>query len=796
MEYIFNQINEYILIAKLNGEIVFANDKFLEKLAYKKEQLFKLNIKDIAIQSIYNINNISMKDKSINKKLEFLTSDKKIITLDSYISIDKFKNNSCVFILSKDIEKYPYTKKDLELLLDNIEIATFIKDNKGKYIYASNHIKNMFYKSKEDIIGKYDYEIWPEEVANSFIQSDKAIIHKKVGKLYEETLNVYKSHKYYETYKVPIYDENNDLKYIIGSSRDIYLQKIVRDGIYKNYNQVILENDKEDKDMYTLLNNISNNIVNYVNGNGLSLFINDKNNQQLVPYIKLKGAQNRLKTVDTIPLTKEIEKEIIDGKVLHGFKSIEKVKIQNNTYNIDLDTGDASYISIYPMKLRNELIGILSISYSEGNEPKYNQDDFFYEISDKLAMLIKNYELSNKLKLENQKRKESEEELALYLSISVDLKAIINEDGYIEKVNNAWTNLLGWSEEELLSKHFISLVHQEDSILLNALNKLSYMTGKTENLTIRYLCKNGEYIWLEISLKYIKDRNIYLITGKDITKRKNIEKEKKKLEEAVQLESIRNEFFANISHEFKTPLNIILGTIQLIERNIELDNITQENNTRYTKTLKQNSYRLLRLVNNLIDISRIDIGYYKLQLSNNNIIKIIEDITLSVAEYVQDKNINLLFDTEVEEVILACDPDKIERVILNLLSNSIKYTDNGGNIYVYLKKVDNQVIVSVKDSGVGIPKDKLNLIFERFGQANNILSRRCEGSGIGLSLVKSIIEMHGGNISVVSELGKGSEFIFNLPINILEEENVIVDCDNSDYHIEKCNIEFSDIYNI
>lgn len=794
MEYIFNQINEYILIAKLNGEIVFANDKFLERLAYKKEQLLKLSIKDIAIQSIYNINNISMKDKSINKKLEFLTSDKKIITLDSYISIDKFKNNSCLFILSKDIEKYPYTKKDLEILLDNIEIATFIKDNRGKYIYASNHIKNMFSKSKEEIIGKYDYEIWPEEVSNSFIESDKAIIHKKVGKLYEETLNVDKSYKCYETYKFPIYDENNDLKYIIGASRDIYLQKIVRDSIYKNYTQVILENDNED--MYKLLNNISNNIINYVNGNGLSLLIHDKNNKQLVPYIKLKDAENRLNKVDNMPLTEEVEKAIMDGKVLHGFKSIDKVKKQNVTYKLDLDTGDASYISIYPMKLRNELIGILAISYSKGNEPRYNQDEFFYEIADKLAMLIKNYELSNKLKLENQKRKQSEEELELYLSISVDLKATIDENGCIKKVNSAWTSLLGWSEKELLSKHFISLVHEDDIILLNALSKLSYMMGKTENLTIRYLCKNGEYIWLEISLKYIKDRNIYLITGKDVTKRKNIEKEKKQLEEAIQLESIRNEFFANISHEFKTPLNIILGTIQLIERNIELDNITQENNTRYAKTLKQNSYRLLRLVNNLIDISRIDIGYYKLQLSNNNIIKIIEDITLSVAEYVQDKNINLLFDTEVEEVILACDPDKIERVILNLLSNSIKYTDNGGNIYVYLKKVDNQVIVSVKDSGVGIPKDKLNLIFERFGQANNILSRRCEGSGIGLSLVKSIIEMHGGNISVVSELGKGSEFIFNLPINILEEENVIVDCDSSDYHIEKCNIEFSDIYNI
>ena len=523
MEYIFNQINEYILIAKLNGEIVFANDKFLERLAYKKEQLLKLSIKDIAIQSIYNINNISMKDKSINKKLEFLTSDKKIITLDSYISIDKFKNNSCLFILSKDIEKYPYTKKDLEILLDNIEISTFIKDNRGKYIYASNHIKNMFSKSKEEIIGKYDYEIWPEEVSNSFIESDKAIIHKKVGKLYEETLNVDKSYKCYETYKFPIYDENNDLKYIIGASRDIYLQKIVRDSIYKNYTQVILENDNED--MYKLLNNISNNIINYVNGNGLSLLIHDKNNKQLVPYIKLKDAENRLNKVDNMPLTEEVEKAIMDGKVLHGFKSIDKVKKQNVTYKLDLDTGDASYISIYPMKLRNELIGILAISYSKGNEPRYNQDEFFYEIADKLAMLIKNYELSNKLKLENQKRKQSEEELELYLSISVDLKATIDENGCIKKVNSAWTSLLGWSEKELLSKHFISLVHEDDIILLNALSKLSYMMGKTENLTIRYLCKNGEYIWLEISLKYIKDRNIYLITGKDVTKRKNIEKE-------------------------------------------------------------------------------------------------------------------------------------------------------------------------------------------------------------------------------------------------------------------------------
>ena len=332
--------------------------------------------------------------------------------------------------------------------------------------------------------------------------------------------------------------------------------------------------------------------------------------------------------------------------------------------------------------------------------------------------------------------------------------------------------------------------------ILEFLYDPNYIVEEIKYLTIRLLCKDNTYKWIELSLKYVKDKNVFMSTGIDVTSRKEVEVEKKKLEEAIHLESIRNEFFGNISHEFKTPLNIILGIVQLIDKNIELDNITKENLIRHVDIMKQNSYRLLRLVNNLIDISRIDIGYYNLQPSNYNIVKVIEDITLSIAEYVKHKKINLIFNTDVEEITLACDPDKIERVMLNLLSNAIKYTDDNGDIYVSLNKVNEDVVVSVKDSGVGIPNDKLELIFDRFGQANDILSRRCEGSGIGLSIVKSIVEMHGGKIEVFSEIGKGSEFVFNIPIKILEEENVILTCDNKDYHVEKCNIEFSDIYSI
>ena len=133
--------------------------------------------------------------------------------------------------------------------------------------------------------------------------------------------------------------------------------------------------------------------------------------------------------------------------------------------------------------------------------------------------------------------------------------------------------------------------------------------------------------------------------------------------------------------------------------------------------------------------------------------------------------------------------------MLNLLSNAIKYTKENGYIKVEINTTKSDVIVSVKDSGVGIPKDKLDIIFDRFGQVNASFNRKNEGSGIGLSIVKNLIEMHGGYIDVKSEIEKGSDFIFTIPIKIREENNYKKsDLDRKYKHVERCDIEFSDIY--
>lgn len=800
MEILLEKVDEYILIVDYNGKIIFANGKFLKKFGYKKNELCNININEVIANEYLEIDKISDYKNGVSKELEIITKNSEKIKLESNIFIDEFKSKRSLFIVSKGINESNLTKEHIELLLDNIYTGAFIKDASGKYLYFSKHLSEFFGKSRDEIIGKCDEDIFPSNIVETFKETDKIVIESKVGKLYEDKINIFGKKVTYETYKLPIYDGNNNLKYIVGSCKDTSLQNIAKDEIFKHYSKAIVINADESQDsLYKLLNRISNSIIEHSNAQGLAINLYDKDNLELKPYITLKNAAKTLGRVNKIRISKNEEKAILDGKTYRGFKGINKIRTKTDIEEIDVDIdaiNGLEYLCIYPMIVRNELIGVLSMSYSKEDAPKYNQDTLFEEIAYKIAMLIKNYRLSQELKLENQKRKESEEELSLYLDVSVDLKATLNIHGCIIKANDSWEKVLGWSKAEIKAMHYSDLIHPDDISILEYLYDSNYIVEEIKYLTIRLLCKDNTYKWIELSLKYVKDKNVFMSTGIDVTSRKEVEVEKKKLEEAIHLESIRNEFFGNISHEFKTPLNIILGIVQLIDKNIELDNITKENLIRHVDIMKQNSYRLLRLVNNLIDISRIDIGYYNLQPSNYNIVKVIEDITLSIAEYVKHKKINLIFNTDVEEITLACDPDKIERVMLNLLSNAIKYTDDNGDIYVSLNKVNEDVVVSVKDSGVGIPNDKLELIFDRFGQANDILSRRCEGSGIGLSIVKSIVEMHGGKIDVFSEIGKGSEFVFNIPIKILEEENVILTCDNKDYHVEKCNIEFSDIYSI
>lgn len=223
----------------------------------------------------------------------------------------------------------------------------------------------------------------------------------------------------------------------------------------------------------------------------------------------------------------------------------------------------------------------------------------------------------------------------------------------------------------------------------------------------------------------------------------DFQKLKIKYKEIKEVEKAKGQFFANLSHEIKTPINIIYSCVQLLDINKEEGEKSLWNSyNKYDNTIKQNCYRLLRLVNNLVDITKIDSGYMNLNFVNYEIVGLVEDITLSIVPYVESKNINVLFDTFIEELEIRCDPESIERVILNLISNAVKFTNNDGNICVLMDADDNYVTIRVKDDGVGISKDVQEEIFKRFVQEDKSFNRKKEGSGIGLALVKSLVELH------------------------------------------------------
>ena len=232
---------------------------------------------------------------------------------------------------------------------------------------------------------------------------------------------------------------------------------------------------------------------------------------------------------------------------------------------------------------------------------------------------------------------------------------------------------------------------------------------------------------------------------------------KKLLDETVLSETLKSEFFSNLSHELRTPLNVILSALQLLDTYTSCNDINELKIRlkKYCNIMKQNCYRQLRLVNNIIDITKLDAGFFDLNLQNCNIVNIVESVTLSVAQYIKSKSIDVVFDTDIEECIIACDSEKIERIILNILANAIKFTKPNGDITVNMYDKGKNIIISIKDTGIGIPNDKLNIIFDRFRQVDKSLTRDHEGSGIGLSLVKSLVELHKGTISVFSEYGKG-----------------------------------------
>jgi signal transduction histidine kinase len=246
---------------------------------------------------------------------------------------------------------------------------------------------------------------------------------------------------------------------------------------------------------------------------------------------------------------------------------------------------------------------------------------------------------------------------------------------------------------------------------------------------------------------------------------KELAESKRELEQSYQklqeLDQLKSKFFANISHELRTPLTLILAPTEML-LNRDLGSLTK-GQEKYLGIMQTNSLRLLKLINTLLDLAKVDAGKMEVYYHRSDFKQFLRDIVTSVSPMAEKKSLILKFESAAEIPEFFFDPDKIEKVVLNLVFNALKFTEKG-EIKVSCSIDQNQALVKISDSGIGIPKEHMSKLFSRFSQADGSASRKFEGTGIGLALAKELVDLHHGKIWAESEEGRGTTFFFTIPI--------------------------------
>jgi PAS domain S-box-containing protein len=474
-----------------------------------------------------------------------------------------------------------------------------------------------------------------------------------------------------------------------------------------------------------------------------------------------------------------------EGRVVYANDPCKKI-FKDELYNIKFETIDDDDRE-YEFNVESQKVYV-EMSFSN-----------FYEDDTKKTIVVIR-DITNR-KLAQLKLRNSKKSYNSLINILPDGICLLNKDLDIKYLNKSMSNMLETDYyKKIIGKNikkFLKINFEDEDIFDEKLKKVFIKKHPALLLEHEIISVNGNNIYVELialPFDFDNEKHIMLI-AKDLTYKKNSEEAELELMERLKVDKVKTEFFANMSHELKTPLNVIYSCNQLLESFYESNKIQDYNNNvkNHIELVRQNSYRLNRLINNIIDLTKMESGFYKIRTINKDIVSLIEDLFMAVDKYAKRKDITLIFDTEIEEKIIAIDKGEIERIILNLLSNCFKFTDKGGNIYVNIYDKNNYVEISIRDTGMGIPKDKLQFIFEEFGQVDKTLSRNAEGSGIGLSIVKHLLNLHNGHIKVNSEIGVGTEFIILLPVYILDNNYDDFEIEGNNIE-EKIKVEFSDVY--
>lgn len=355
----------------------------------------------------------------------------------------------------------------------------------------------------------------------------------------------------------------------------------------------------------------------------------------------------------------------------------------------------------------------------------------------------------------------------------------VDREGQIVLLNGMTEKLFGYGREELLGQP-VEVLIPEDLRATHVRNRTAYWAQPLtrpmgSGLALQGRRKDGSCFPVEISLSPVKSREGFGVTAiiRDISERKQVEDQLRAIQEKYtselqlrnreveQADRLKSEFLSSMSHELRTPLHTIIGFSELLGE--ELKGPLNDEQKRFVEHIHRDSLHLLALINEILDLSKIEAGRIELRNEIFDMSGAIEEVLLSIRPHGEAKSIRIEADL-MEGVTLAADRLRFKQILFNLLSNAVKFTPEGERIRVDSTLRDGFVELAVKDNGIGIPKEEQENVFDKFHQVRETTTGVREGTGLGLTITKALVEKHGGRIWLESEPGKGSRFVFTIPI--------------------------------
>lgn len=777
-------INLIIIVALLiNGIYIGFIEKF-KNIKYLNVMYFVETLIYVAL--IYNNKYIY-----IYKFILILYTLGKIIFL--YLSKRKlkFRNLQLALIFMLTILSLVCIKLNISIyflinIIINLFICKFIILNKLKASY-----NRLEYKKKK--VTKFNENI---NIINNKIEKEKII----QGEYKEEILNIEEDiNKAIEESDMPIVilNEENNIIYCNKHSwntKSINLNKV-------NILKYLSESFKNGEECLNMISSLQCNKYDSIN----LYSYEDKVYRFICTKEKREDKELKICIFNDITQSTLIQKQIkeseekyrklmdllIDGVIIHDTENISYINDSAiNIFNIDKKSKNISFQNIKD-KIDKSSIRKLNESLKIVNKGSIKKSVNKFKTIDGMHIEF----ITTKIEV-----KDSDALLSIVVDIT-DMETALKQLEGSKKTYQALAQNLpdGIIVIDKESKEYVyqnkSMIKILKKVKMDSINKFinDYISNEYYGQTKRYdINKNNSYP-IGMTIKEIKEENQLMVIIRPLEYEDRILEAIKELDLVNVQHHVKNEFLINTSKCLKDPIENIIN----INKTLEVNKSRYKSNhvDNYNNLVKRNCYRLKRLINNMNEVVEVENGSCLTNFVYCDIIKFTQNLIGHTNDYLFDKGISINFKTDIDSSILKVDIDKMERIILNLISNAIKFSNFKNSIDVEITKDKDYINISIKDYGVGIPKDRLSFIFTKFGQVDKTLSRNTEGSGIGLSLVKAFVNLHGGNINVESEEGKGSKFTISLKeiLNINDEN--LIEVNNYNLPIwEKMHIEFADIY--